>query len=961
VRFEILGPLRVRNDGTIVDIGGPRQQRVLACLLASYPDAISVDRLIDEVWGDEPPQTAMHVIRTYVSNLRKVMGDRIASDGTRYRFEPADDEIDAVEARAALDGARAGGSGRNPVAQEALYAAGQLWRGPGFGDLADDSPLLRSAAADLEELMLQIQEERIAASLAAGRHDAVISDAERLCRVHPYRERLHGHLMVALYRAGRQVEALRTYTALRSRLAEDLGIDPSPQLQDLEERILLQDGSLALEPPHVLPTPVSSFVGRGYEVAEVAKLVDTHRLVTLTGPGGVGKTRLANEASRTRLRTLAGGVWWIDLHTTDDAEDVLERIARVLTIAEQRGVALLDAIANFVAGRPTLFVLDNCERLLPEVGEIVNGLLERAADLQVLCTSRTALGVVGEVRWTVPPLSLPANDQPRGVSDAERLFAIRASELGAPVDLADPGVAGAVERLCRDLDGLPLAIELAAARTTVLSPRRIVEELEAHLGVLESTAPGLPDRHRTINATIDWSHRLLTRPQQTLFDRLGCFAATFDIDAATAVAGFEPLTQREVVPAFDALAAASMLHRVGNGWNGLRYRLLDTMRRYAQDRLDERAEAGVVAYRHARHHLELLERAGAARLTREFANWVEVIDASRDDLGVAVAWGLDNQPDLALRAAPGLWEYWFRRGDPAPAYDFGIRVLEAVPNPDPGLEAAARLCAGFGGIFAGDVERATSGIDRAIELVENGEDWRGLVWALSARGQNATMVGDLPTAAQMGARIVGIADRRNEALVRAYGVALLGEAEFFGDGDLGRARQYMEEAVAGFRELRDSASLNIFGLGITASIAALQKDYVAAEEFATEATALPGPGWSATAFIILGGWVLHPRGDLDRAERVLRRGIDLAQQMSMEPWVRNGLLFLSRVASTRGDWERAARLIGACHPQPPFGMHPRWWTHEPAVRTALGDKTYTRLVEQAKALPLDEIVDSLDQ
>jgi predicted ATPase/DNA-binding SARP family transcriptional activator len=948
--------LRVRDNGAIVDMGGPRQQRVLACVLASYPDPISVDRLVDEVWGDEPPHTATHVIRTYVSNLRKVLGDRIVSDGTRYRFVPAGDEIDAVEARAALDAARADGAERDAAEREALQIAAQLRRGRPFGDLADDSPLLRAAAIDLEELVVQVEEERISTELSAGGHDAVIPAIERLCRDHPYRERLHGHLMLALYRAGRQAEALRVYAGLRSRLAEGLGIDPSPQLPDLEERILLQDGRLALEPPHVLPAPISSFIGRGYEVAEVAKLVEAHRLVTLTGPGGVGKTRLANEAARARLGHLAGGVWWVDLSMVGAGTEVLGRVARVLGVGEQPDIGLADAIGNFVAGRPTLLVLDNCEHLLPDVGRVVTHLLEGSPQLRVLCTSRAALEVVGEVRWVVPSLSLPAGDQPRGISDAERLFLTRAEELGARIDLTDPAVSVAVERLCGDLDGLPLAIELAAARTPILSPRRLVDELAGHLGVLESDAPGLPERHRTLDAAIEWSHRLLTDPQQALFDRLGGFAATFDVDAAIAVAGFEPLDRDEVVRAFGALASASMIDRIPSERNGVRFRLLDTVRRFAQDRLAGRGETEIVASRHADYHLGLVERAGAARLTREFAAWTEIIETLRDDLSVAIAWAIDHRPAVALRAAPGLWEYWFRRGDPAPAYDFGIRVLDAVPNPDPVLEAAARLCAGFGGIFAGDVERATSGIDRAIELLEGDQDWRGRVWALLGRGQNATMVGDLATAAQMGARIVEIADGRSEPLARAYGVALLGEAEFFGDGDLHRARRYMEEAVAGFRELQDAASLNVFGLGIAAGIAALQQDYDAAESFATEATTLPGPGWSATAFIILGGWVLHPRGELERAERVVRRGVELAHQMSMQPWVRNGLLFLSRIDAARGDWEVAARLIGACRPQPPFGMHPRWWTHEPEVREALGEEAYTRLVEQATARPLDEIV-----
>jgi predicted ATPase/DNA-binding SARP family transcriptional activator len=961
VRFELLGPLRVHDNGATIEIGGPRQQRVLACLLASHPDAITVDRLVDEVWGDRPPKTARHVLRTYVSNLRKVLGNRIISTGNRYRLDLHGDEVDALEAKLALEAARGRRTDEALVVMETLESAVKLWRGRPFGDLADDSPQLKFAAVDLEEVRLAVEEELMELELEAGRHEAVILRVEHLIREHPYRERLHAHRMLALYRAGRQAEALRAYAEARSRLVEDLGIEPSPELRDLEERILLQDAGLALVPPHVLPAPVSSFVGRRYELGEVAKLVEAHRLVTLTGPGGVGKTRLAIEAARAVLGDHPGGVWWVDLSTTAASGDVLDRIGRVVGVGGSPGVRMIDALANFVDGRSTLMVVDNCEHLLPGVGAVVVDLLERAAELRVLCTSRAALAVLGEIRWVVPPMSLPIADEPRGVSDAERLFITRAESLGVRIDRDDPEIARAVGGICRGLDGLPLAIELAAARTTVFALPRLRDELATHLGILESTAPGLPHRHRTLGAAIEWSHRLLTPQQQALFARLSGFASGFDVDAGVAIAGFDPLEPDHVIPAFDALVTASMIHRVGDGVDATRYRLLDTVRRYATQRLSDRGEVDRVATRHAEYHLELIERAGETRLTERFADWAEVIDAVADDVVAAVAWALDHRPGLALRAAPGLGEYWFRRGDPAPAYGYGVAVLEAVPDASPRLEAAARLCAGFGAVFADDLERATKGIDRAIELVEGDEDWRLLVWALLARGQSAAMIGDLATMNDAGRRIVDICDRRGEKLARAYGLALLGEAEFFADGDLSQARAYMDEAVAGFRELRDFASLNIFGLGIAASIAALQQDYESAEKLATEATTLPGPGWTATAYIILVGWVLHPHGELERAERVVLRGIELAHQMSMGPWVRNGLLFLSRISASRGEWERAAQLIGASRPQPPFGLHPRWWTHEPEVRSALGEVTFTRLVERAAARPLDEIVAWLTQ
>jgi tetratricopeptide (TPR) repeat protein len=350
-------------------------------------------------------------------------------------------------------------------------------------------------------------------------------------------------------------------------------------------------------------------------------------------------------------------------------------------------------------------------------------------------------------------------------------------------------------------------------------------------------------------------------------------------------------------------------------------------------------------------------RAGGSRLTPEFADWAERIQAARADIMAALDWSLEHEPRAdTLRAGAGLLEYWFRRGDPAPAYAYGIRMLDGAEAAPAGLRAAAQLCAGFGGIFAGDIPRATQGIDSAIVLLEQEDDWRSLCWALLGRGQNAIVLGDFATAGTMGRRILDLCSEHDAHLPRAYGLALLAENEFFSEGDLAVARSYVDEAIDGFRRLRDPASLNVFGLGIAASIAATQGDYAGAEQYAEEATTLPGPGWAATAYIILGGWVLHPRGDIDRAKRVLIRGVGMAHEMSMEPWVRNGLLFLAGVAADQHQWERAAHLFGACRPQPPWGLHPRWWTAEPIVRDAIGADRYARIIERAAHDPLDEVV-----
>jgi hypothetical protein len=436
--------------------------------------------------------------------------------------------------------------------------------------------------------------------------------------------------------------------------------------------------------------------------------------------------------------------------------------------------------------------------------------------------------------------------------------------------------------------------------------------------------------------------------------RLSVFRAPFGLDAALAIATGRRGPPRGV-DVVDALVESSMLVVVPAEGRSVRYRLLDTVRAFAGERLEVSGEDEDARLHHAEYHLDLVGEAGWSRLTPEFADWVPRLEAAGADVTAAVEWAWSHLPHARVgAAAPGLFEYWFRRGSPAPALDFGRRLLSGSDRLPPRLEAAGRLCAGFGAAFAGDVETATTGLDIAIDVLRDDPDWRSLVWALLGRGQNATVLGDLSTARRMGEEILRVCDEHDAPLPRAYGLALLGEAEFLGGGDLVAARAHTEAAIPGLRTLRDPAALNLFGLGIAAATCAALGDLDAAERYAVEATALPGPGWRATAFIILGGWVLHARGERDRARAAVVRGVVLAHRMSLEPWARHGLLMLARLAADEERWEEAARLFGAAHPQPPWGLDPRWWAPEQRVREALGPERHEALTSVGAATPLGE-------
>lgn len=923
------------------------------------PDDVSVDRLIDEVWPGEPPSTASHVIRTYVSNLRGVLGDCIGSDGNRYRLDLDDDESDAAELAIGLRRGRELLDIDAAAACDLLDRVIPLWRGRPFDGLGDDAVSLRAKAAELEELYARAVEARLEAALRLGRHDSVVPELMSLVDRFPFRERLTAQLMLALYRSGRQAEALRAYGSLRRRLVEELGIDPSVEVQQLEERILLQDPGLALRPPHTIPAPVSSFVGRRVELGEATKQVEAYRLVTLLGVGGVGKTRLAIETAIEVLDDFPDGVWWIDLAPLDEPSQVAVRVAEVVGVSAQPGVGLIDVLRRYLSSRTALLVLDNCEHLIETAGELAAGLLAAGPQLKVLATSRRPLGVVGEVRYRVPPLNLPDRaGTDHAVSDAERLFVTRAQDAAPGVTIG-PEDAATVARICLGLEGLPLAIEMAAARAAVLSPTQIAARLAEGTALLAGGEVDRPDRQRTIEAAVAWSYELLTPPERVVFARLGVFAGSFALDAAAAVAGFDPIEADQVLAAVTGLVDASMLVAAPGSDGPMRYRQLAVLRRFARLRLEESGETTEVERRHARYHLELAEAAGRHRTSPEFAPWMLRIEAVRDELAPALDWSLEHEArSTSLQAVPGLLEYWQRRGDPDPAYRYGTRMLEGADGAPAELRAYALMCASFGAALTGDFALAARGPQQAMELAGDVPGWRCRLWALLTRGQIATILGDLDAVEAMGRKILDLCDQHDLTLPRAYGVSLLAEAEFFSDGDYAAARRYADEAIHGFRGLADIGGLKIYGLSIAAPVAALQGDLDAAEEYATEAIVLPGAAWTAAAYVILGGYVLIPRGDLDRARHVLERGTRIAYETSNEIWMRFGILFLASLAARGEDWEQAARLFGACRPNlPAWGHQPRWWTAEPGVREAVGEDRFEQLAAEGAAAPPEAIME----
>jgi DNA-binding SARP family transcriptional activator len=487
--LRVLGPIRAIRLGRDLPLGGPKQRSVLALLLLEAGRVVPSERLVDELWHGRPPPGAVKTLRSYVSRLRTLLGPDAAliSRGGGYMLELEQANVDAAwfellveEGQAAL----ARGAAR--AAADPFREGLALWHGLAFADLVDIASLAIESRR-LEELRLTALEGRIEAELELGFHAQLVGELETLVAAHPLRERLWRQLVLALYRCERQADALTAYRRARELLAGELGLEPSEELRRLEQAVLRQD-----VPPvarrtqrNNLPAQLTSFVGRENEMAELERLLPEARLLTLTGVGGVGKTRLALELAARLVESLEDGVWFVDLSGLADPALVPQQIAGVLGVRESPDLPVVEVLRNHLSRADVLLLLDNCEHLLPACGELVETLLAGAPTLRILATSREAVGVSGEVEYALMPLAVPtthANPKETSTVEAVRLFVERSSTTHKIA--ATPTALATVARICRDLDGIPLAIELAAARTRTLSVDESAAHQDERVGVL---------------------------------------------------------------------------------------------------------------------------------------------------------------------------------------------------------------------------------------------------------------------------------------------------------------------------------------------------------------------------------------------------------------------------------------------------------------------------------------------
>ncbi len=912
MEVRLLGPLElVDPSGRPIELRGTKPKALVALLGLRAGEVVSADRIVAELWGEQEIRDPSNAVQVLVSKVRRAVtvggtpGDRlIVTAGSGYRLDVVPDMVDAVRfEQLSAAGRQLLLDGKVDDAAVTLRAALDLWRGRVLGDLDDD--IARGERARLDELRATTLELRIDADLAVGREDEVAAELASLTVEHPWRERLWGQQMLALYRCGRQAEALRTYQTARHVLGEQLGLEPGPELQRLEAAIVAQDPLLdqpgeAARPVAEqargartgnLPAATSSFVGRVAELDAVSARVGRHRLVTLVGPGGAGKTRLAVEAAARMGGAHRDGVWLVELGSLRERLEVAPAVATALGLDDAA------RLEPFLGNKDVLVVVDNCEHLVDEAARVVERLVSAGDGVRVLATSRERLGVAGEVVWVVPPLT-PA--------DAAALFVERGQAGGAETIDDD---AALVDRICDRLDGLPLAVELAAARTRSLSLSDILGRIGDRFRLLTTGARTAEARQQTLRAVVDWSYELLFSDEQRVFRRLSVFAGGFDLAAAEAVCAGEEVAVGDIVDIIGRLVDKSLV-TVTSRTDTTRYALLQTLVDYGSERLQEAGEDSATRDRHLAWMVGFAAAAEPGLRGPDQTRWTRRLGVELDNARAALEWARQrDRVSDAVALAAGLAYGWYITGtvQEGAAFIGQALALEGEASPE------QRAVAGAWGawliqIGSGATVDAVECAEQAVAIAR-GRSVRGfctgaIVAALlrAYRGRTLEAAELIDEATDV---LAGEPDRWLRAFLDwvASGLALkVGDAE--------RAATLLRASVARFGAEGDryGQAIASIRLGELAELAGDYDEATALTTFAYEATTATGPGANASILATRLGNLAAVQGRFDDASTWHATALSRARELGFPGPAAQALSGMGVAAALQDHLDDAERL-----------------------------------------------------
>ncbi len=1087
--YRLLGPLEFMDGPEPVTIGGAKSRVLLTRLLIDAGRVVSADSLVEAMWGESPPEKPTGALQVHVSRLRSVVGEGVIvtrPPGYLIRIDPDELDLEVCE-RLIEEGRRALREDAPGLAADKLRQADRLYRGRPLEGLADED-FARPVAVRFEELRVGAIEDRVEADLALGRHGELIPELEGLVALHPWRERLWGQLMLALYRAGRQADALRVYRQAAETLGEELGLEPGPELRKLEDDILMQRVELSWQPPvasgpesdevgfllwevkgvldplttesvrraiaeavrespgspmkglpgasgyvvfqpeqalalalsvgaiihdaghdalgvaldvgafeerngratglalhqclrllktgHAgqillgaaatdrlsqflpseaglvdlgphrlpgvtapvavhqlqapgwrtefpplrlsaaaatnLPTQLTTFLGRQLELGQVGTLIEDHRLVTLTGPGGAGKTRLALQAAADRVGSHPDGVWLVELAALTEPDQVVKAALEAVGGVEQANREMTGVLTERLQDADALLVFDNCEHLIDATADLVAHLLRSCRGVRVLATSRQALGVPGEWVWPVATLIVPDPDHLRGAEEllryeAVQLFVERARALRPGFEL-DQANASAVARICRRVDGLPLAVELAAARIRSLSPLQIADRLDQAVDLLGGGARTALPRHQTLRATLDWSHELLSDQEQVLYRRIGTFQGGCTLDAVTLVCSDPPLSPEEMIDLLDRLIEKSLLMTI-DAVAGTRYFMLETIRDHSCSKLEEAGEGPRLTEAHARYFLDFAQQARMPMRGPHRKEWLDRLEADRSNLRLAVSYWAGRAEGLLMAAS--LSDYWLSRGHLQEGWNTLASLLVANGMLD-SVSARARLGAASVAIQLGHLDTAEALLQEALATGEElgdrevtGEAHNGF-GVLIARRRNWDE--------SRSEFMLAIADHEavGDYWWKARALANLG-VTLLHSGDVNGSLTVTEQALATFRQLGDDywvakLSNNLAVMTHTAGHSSYGLDLV---EDAVRLSERLGDRLDLSNHLSTLGEIHLDRDEIDAAADAFRRSLENAYAVG-SVWESAGrLVYLAAVAAKKDQWYRAAKLLAA--------------------------------------------------